>query len=304
MQPWHNDWRSPRNFQMQRCYCRRKQPENGSRSGLLKVATAKQSPVSQPTIMKDAIEQIKKYSEPVNYSKIWPKDVPVMFAGETHPSGEHQEEFLRSLVALKEQGLTHVFMEALERKDQKLIDDYMAGKVSREEVLKRIAAGWGWNPENYMKIIDEAKRLGLKVAALRVENGEQSLADTNKDWANFIADFLKANPDARALVQVGAAHTGYSLSGQDAYANEFLRSMGIKAASMRYAGGTDLFGRPGVFEQAADAAGRGQDTFMIRIAPDKSGWKQTDWTIHVPQSNFGLRRRLGDGSDFTPRHQQ
>ncbi|MBZ0186010.1 MAG: hypothetical protein K8F91_07110, partial [Candidatus Obscuribacterales bacterium] len=73
----------------------------------------------QPSLSNGATKaQIKLFLDTqrrtVDYSQIWPSDVPVMFLGEWHTSKSHKEELISNLLDWKENhGLTHVAMEML-----------------------------------------------------------------------------------------------------------------------------------------------------------------------------------------------
>jgi uncharacterized iron-regulated protein len=81
---------------------------------------------------------IAKHKEIVDYAKLWKKETPVLFIGERHTLTSDKAEIISSLPRLKQLGMTHLAMEMLEEQQQPIVDNYTAGKITREKALEPV----------------------------------------------------------------------------------------------------------------------------------------------------------------------
>jgi len=247
-----------------------------------------------PELSDDAeIEEISKFinkhKEPINYAELWKKETPVLFIGERHTLKSDKDEIIKSLPEFKKLGVTHLAMEMLQEKQQKIIDDYLAGKVARDKVLKIFKNGWNKGPgipEKYMELIDAAKSNGIRILAIdlytKYDTGK-FFRKRNTNWAR-IAEAILKDKKARILFYCGQSHSGYNKV--DDSANEILKKIGIKSKVVEFAGGEIASDDPYFFvDKIAKAAQNlkiDQKKFGLRINSNDDV-RGMDYVIHLPQ---------------------
>lgn len=138
-------------------------------------------------------------------------DFAVTFIGETHRDLDIGRMLVRKLPALKRAGLTHVGLEMFNSNRQASIDGFLAGTVSRADVMKILESEWGFSSEKYIEILEAVKENGLRVIALdrRAVGSDRyipSAAERNVHMASTIAGVIQAQPDAKVLALVGRNH--------------------------------------------------------------------------------------------------
>jgi len=262
---------------------------------------------------------IHEHKKPVNYGKIWPTNIPVLFAGERHVSLSDKQEIIDHLRELKAQGLTHIGMEMLLERDQQLVNDYLAGKEPREKIRK-LFDSWdrgNGQPEKLMEMVDAAKAAKLKVLALDLNDDPNNepphmFQKRNENWARIIDATLKSDRHARVLVYCGVDHSTYrgeednyppewqryfSTSGGEKTANEILldrykhQSVVVSfAGAIKNAGfdkrHEDLYWHYfwNVLSMSSMLARTDGERFSIAIKPVKP--RQEDYIIHLPQTEL------------------
>lgn len=245
---------------------------------------------------------VAKHRERVDYSRIWPKDVPIIFFGERHTLSSDHDEVIEHLKELKERhGLTHIALEAINQKDQPALDRYMAGKMSREEFAQYVSRFGPEMAEKFLQQIDLAKKLGLKVLALddntnnsgtpRSSQDDLAWRIRNDNWARTIDKVLKQHADARVLVFCGSGHSRYTDNhATDISANEILkRQYGRESVVVKFAGGAPGEGERREFidvgnrtSNAAQQLKVDQERFAVRLNRSELV-RDADYVIHLPQ---------------------
>jgi hypothetical protein len=237
----------------------------------------------------DVAECMADSMESVDYSRIWKKDIPVMFVGERHTDLADKDEIIRQLTDLKKQGMTHLAMEMLEEQHQETINGYIKGIVEREEIVSLLKF-WDKGPgivEKYIEMIDAAKSNGIKVVAIEIPMQSHSLfsEERDKNWARVIKNIVSSDQDARIMVFCGSGHAAYKISKKNT-ANEFLNSMGISSVVVKFAGGDDDYSDPCISSEIIGAAaakiGQQNNKFGLRMNSDKAT-RSADYFIHLPQ---------------------
>lgn len=254
---------------------------------------AKSPELSDDAEIKEISEFIAKHRESVDYAKLWEKETPVLFVGERHTLMSDKDEIIKYLPEFKKLGMTHFAMEMLREDQQKIIDDYLAGKVTRDEVLKIFKDGWDKRPgipEKYMELFDAAESNGIHILAidLYTDSSEYGTAEffrkRNANWARIAESALK-DKEARILFYCGQSHSGYSRV--DDSANEILEKMGIKSKVIEFAGG-EVAPRDAHFfvdkvAKTAQTLKIGREKFGLRIKSDDDV-RGMDYVIHLPQT--------------------
>lgn len=233
---------------------------------------------------------IKSNRQEVDYTKMVPADSRVVSVGENHANPRAKAEFKASLQELKNLGFTHVGMEMLGTDQQQLIDEYVQTGARKNELLEQLKEfqRYRYANVNYLEIIDEAKRLDLKIVALDMPD---NLRDDLKDkgisrdiWMKqTIKTILDSDTNNKIVTFSGRIHMD-AWEGSQTMAG-LLREDGVSLTSVNLSGGKQTDGI-WVVDRAARKAGVDKDRFML---PCQSKLKNTavrpsfDWIIHSPQ---------------------
>jgi hypothetical protein len=243
-----------------------------------------------PALAGDANQQqttdfVRDHAQAVDWQKMVGKDNRAVFVGERHVSLEDKQELIDHLGELKKLGITHVGLEMVDSKDQHILDDFMSGKVTRDDLHKLFESRWNWGPEvvdHYVNLVQSIKDNGLKPVALDIDYNFNSITQRNVHWASTIDAVLKKDPSNRMVIYNGSLHGGYR-DGQSA--NEILQTRyGHKAAVVDFAE-TDkvqiAYSTADQVSLAAQTLGKDQNRFMIPL--DRTQNRQADWIVHLPQ---------------------
>jgi uncharacterized iron-regulated protein len=98
----------------------------------------------------------------------------VIFIGERHTNYEDHKAELDVVMELWKKGRKFaVGMEMFQRPFQKVIDDYLAGKIDEKEFLRKTEyfKRWRFDYNYYREIIEFAKAKGIPVVALNLQSG-------------------------------------------------------------------------------------------------------------------------------------
>ncbi len=241
--------------------------------------------------VKEQLEAVKKFKSAVDYKQLLDNASKIVFFGETHPLNELRDELRDNIKQFKKLGFTHLAMEALPSERQKLIDDYYAGKATRDQVLEALKKDWGWSPESYMKLIDAAKDEGIKIVCLDVKITKEQKEKWAKDkdysadsrfreahWAKIMDAQLKADPKARIMALVGMGHTGIDATKKD-YLTTLTKEAGHKPLVINLCSPERSF--KNYFDEAVETAKLQGERFMIPVY-GKDSFRPCDYIIHVP----------------------
>ncbi len=246
---------------------------------------------------------------PLNYEQIWGNYRVVSF-GEHHDVMMDKDQIIQHLQEFRDRfGLTHVALEMFPASAQPLLDRYMLGQATREEVLAALNEQWYHGPavsERIMQLLDAIRDLGLTPVALDLpfNRGGHTPAGMNlrnQQWARIVAQVLQNNPNARILVFGGSAHfIDYrerpATSGpigaplppheQITSVNTLLaRVYGIQSASVFFLGAQPpRFDTPmnmrEAFSLATRRLGRQLETFVIPVSVGHGSL----YYVHLPQT--------------------
>ena len=125
------------------------------------------------------------------------------------------------MVLLKKSGITHIGMEMFNSNRQPLLNEYFAGRASRNDVLDLLDGEWGWRANDYMKLVDSAMAEGIQIVALNgrhllklmpKQSHSSELKFRDEHMASVLADLVLKTPNAKVLALVGFAHARYDSS--------------------------------------------------------------------------------------------
>ncbi|MFH1221787.1 MAG: ChaN family lipoprotein [Candidatus Micrarchaeota archaeon] len=160
------------------------------------------------------IVDVEQKKIPINYSAIV-GDAKFFYVGEKHRVGPQRDEMKNILKATKTAVLA---LECLPSSDQKYIDEFLKGKNEGGLIIGYLKKRMGDEAESYMNLIKFARDKHLSVIALEAPSrgdlkkfkGSTNLRgdydSRNKHWVQVLADYQKANPEAKIAVFVGASH--------------------------------------------------------------------------------------------------
>lgn len=158
-------------------------------------------------------------------------DRDVVYLGETHDSAADHQAQLEIVQDLGEQGDIAIALEMFQRPFQPVLDAYLAGELSEDELIAQseYETRWGFDWEFYAPILRYAKANQIPLIALNTpaeitrQVAREGLASLNGEDFRFIppvAEIDLSNASYRALIQaVFDAHGGHGNS--DGFENFF-----------------------------------------------------------------------------------
>ncbi len=137
----------------------------------------------------------------------------IVLGGDFHAYSQSQRLHLRILRQLARPVV--LGLECIESKDQKIIDQYMAGKLSEDAFLVKTKwqKRWGFPWENYKPLFDWAKENQIKVVALNKHENKKTgagLKRRDQHAAVQILKIRKAFPEHLIYVIFGDLHLAQS----------------------------------------------------------------------------------------------
>ncbi len=249
------------------------------------------------------VENIRKsLKEPgtrsdVDWSKIFPSDKSVLFFGERHGSGVIKDELIANMEQLH---VSHIGLEMLPTNLQPAIDQFLDPNSSAEQVnasRQRLYDHFKeyWNPgmeEKYMGVIDQAKKLGIRVVALESpsyyategsDEGAHTLGTRNKNWAEVIDRTLSESPGARMAVLAGENHGGYSPKNNrlnQVLAEKYHRDSVVVGFSSNDARSSRIRSMSDLVNSATSGTDMSHQRFLVRLNRETN--RDVDYVIHLP----------------------
>ncbi len=102
-----------------------------------------------------------------------------------------------------------LFLEVFRQQDQSVLDRYMNGTASQEELLRETnySRDWGFPWHNYQMLLEFAREHTIPVFGINSDNaGRDSLATRDRFAAEIIAKYAEENPDHRLFCMIGEYH--------------------------------------------------------------------------------------------------
>lgn len=159
-----------------------------------------------------------------NLSQILSKANQVIFFGERHLNIDVQEKMAELIEALSKERIQVLALEMINSRDQEAVDLYLQDDISLEEMKSIFEKGWKYESSGYMKMLEAAKKGGLKVLALddrpRFNDSDfsENLIGRDIHMASVLNDYLRQNPTHNIIVYSGKLHAFKSL-GNDSVAD-------------------------------------------------------------------------------------
>ncbi len=163
----------------------------------------------------DFDEEFSKFERPAEESEIVneARKSEIVFLGDYHNLRKSQEVSAEIFteIASSSPNQPVLVVEFVASKDQKILDDFLAGQMEEEVFLKKVHfLGWD-NTEHwpgYQKLLGAAKKFSAKVYGIRPAGKKQFRNQKEKDdsWAASLADIAQKNPKSRLFVHVGDVH--------------------------------------------------------------------------------------------------
>lgn len=225
-------------------------------------------------------------------------DNRVLFFGEFHDNRPIKIEIIENIEGLKRAGITHMALEMLEAEDKPVIDAYMKGDVSKDEISKLLDKCRTCYPgirADYFKIIEKAKEMGLGIVPLdtfpKLPDGKDresinaffrgidaSYPERNMQWANIINEKIKENETNKVLVLCGSAHSAHNHTRDTAL--DILLGKGVKATSVTFSGDLGEFDVYDNLIKAATVNGINDERFMIKLSDHRPN-RTADYVVHM-----------------------
>lgn len=136
-------------------------------------------------------------------SRAWRKH-PVVLLGDFHALRQSQKTHRRLLESLPDRYV--LGLECLHAKHQKLLDAYMAGRLSEIKFLKQVGwrENWGFPWENYRLLLDWARSVEAPVVALN--SAHRRLSRRDQTAARLVGRARTRWPDRRIVIVFGDLH--------------------------------------------------------------------------------------------------
>lgn len=135
----------------------------------------------------------------------------LIYLGDYHTNPQSQRMLLRLLKLLDEKEVpVSVGLELVQKKHQKILDDFLAERISEEQFLRKIEFQRYWYFDlwqNFKPIFDFSRYHKIPVYSVEWSlAGNISLIERDDRNATLIAQILKQRPDRKLIVFVGDLH--------------------------------------------------------------------------------------------------
>ncbi len=136
----------------------------------------------------------------------------IVYGGDFHAHGPAQRTHYKILRHLTPERPVVLALECFEPKAQKYLDLYLRGRLSIEDLKKRVRwdERWGFPFENYKALVELAKRRGWKVEAIGLSSevtvGRQGLNRQDGATARRLKEIMLRAPGALVYVVIGELH--------------------------------------------------------------------------------------------------
>ncbi len=134
----------------------------------------------------------------------------IIYVGDYHTCNQSQRSFLRILKAVVKKDKNFVIgMELLHTRHQRILDQYLSGRVCESTFLKRIRLQEHWVFDlwsNFKPLFDFCKYHKIKMLAIDAAPPGSRVYKRDRAAAKVVASFMAANPGQRMFVFIGDLH--------------------------------------------------------------------------------------------------
>lgn len=239
------------------------------------------SPVGIDTASPQLADQVEKYKEPVDISKIWDKYTPILCIGEDHAAAADQRELLKLLPSLVQNGMNTLAIEFLRSDKQGLLDKFMEHKLSDKEMMKLLSDSHeanSWHPDETLKVLKFARDHKIRVKAIDKAQTNDDIRDRNKHWTDIVYNVSRLNPHSRTVVWGGAGHFGYE---DRQTVNAMLSRKGLGTRVVVF-NGQDGLGTQDLLQQAISQKHLSNSEFMLPVSKGSLA-RFADYVINSPE---------------------
>lgn len=259
---------------------------------------------------------------PPNLSKLC-NGAEVCSIGESHNTLSSKEYFAGQIADLAKAGYTRIGFEMIKADDSQVLKDYIDGKVSADQLIKRSRFG-GFDydtaaPEYYVKILDAAKaynqspdRVGPPIEPFGMDTRGDDIGMRNQRWAQVIDGVRTAYPKEKVATYSGLGHLGYPADPSCSTLAGELRRLGHKSTSISLDAADKTLSShdpkdPTYFMRPEDVAGSEAVNASVApaayaIKPGATGDQRADLGVALPWIDLphpppGTEVVKGDGRD-------
>lgn len=132
----------------------------------------------------------------------------IIFLADYHTLSQAQKFQLEIIRYLSEKGKKmNLYLEPYSSSDQKILDDFINGKINEEYFLYKIKykKSWGFEWENYKEILNFAKKNKIRVFGINLKK-EASCEERDEFAASFISKKIMEEKDKTHIVIIGDLH--------------------------------------------------------------------------------------------------
>ncbi|PIU01144.1 MAG: hypothetical protein COT74_01160 [Bdellovibrionales bacterium CG10_big_fil_rev_8_21_14_0_10_45_34] len=132
-------------------------------------------------------------------------DRRVFYFGEIHSDPTAREFLTRNLAIFKNHGFSTLVLESLSSSLQDDVNKYLYSNGTLEPISQYLKFHWGWSPVQYLDLIKEAKRLGIRIVAADTTASPSAFRD--RHMAQKIVEAIEEDVNkGKIAFLVGANH--------------------------------------------------------------------------------------------------
>jgi hypothetical protein len=157
--------------------------------------------------------RVRTYEAPADLAELVAaiRESGLVYVGDYHTNPQSQRTLLRILKQLVGHApRLGLGMELVQRRHQRHLDDYLAGRISEATFLERINLRKYWYFdlwENFKPIFDFARFHGIPMFGIEYSlGGDATLVRRDRESARIIASVVAARPDLKLVVFAGDLH--------------------------------------------------------------------------------------------------
>ena len=171
----------------------------------------------ESTYIKEFLKEYRSYAQISTYDNLYRrcKTADIIWVGDYHANPASQHFLIRLLKALRRSEKPMILgMEMAYKKNQGILEQWLDGRVSEKEFLKRIRYDleWGYDWEDYRAIFLTAKSLRIAVKGLDCGLRKDLRKIRKRDLcvATNIIEIIQRNSQAQLFIFFGESHLAES----------------------------------------------------------------------------------------------
>ncbi len=168
---------------------------------------------SRRKYIQDFLRDFDRYQETASYDDLVVKGFrsDVIFIGDYHALPACQQFAARFLAdMIRRSSRVVLALEMIYGRQQRILDEWMAGAIDDDEFLRRIRYDeeWGYDWPSYRRVLETARLAGIPALGLDCDPRTEFRAIRQRDAyaARRLAETFVSAPDAKIVVLVGESH--------------------------------------------------------------------------------------------------